>query len=53
MTEYEEQLMKEYEAKFGVPFPLLVLSGSLIEAIQKSLDSGEEYEPDMSDGIVY
>jgi len=53
MTKDEEQLMEEYEAKFGVPFPLRVLSGSLVEAIQKSLDSGEEYEPDMSDGRVY
>lgn len=53
MTKEEEQLLKEYEAKFGVPFPLLVLRGSLVEAIQKSLDSGEEYEPNMSDGVVY
>lgn len=53
MTKDTERLMEEYEAKFGVPFPLRVLSGSLEEAIKKSLDSGEEYEPDMSDGKVY
>lgn len=53
MTKEEEQLLEEYEAKFGTPFPLLVLRGSLVEAIQKALDSGEEYEPDMSDGVVY
>lgn len=53
MTDQEQKLLDEYEHTFGVPFPLLVLRGSLVDAIEQSLASGEEYEPDMSNGTVY
>lgn len=51
------ELMEKYAEMFDEQFPLMLCMGmsedDIMQEIQKCIDSGEPYEPDMGDDIIY
>ena len=50
-----DELMDEYEERFGDMFPLMCVKGmpkkEIAEAIEKCLETGEPYKP--AEGVLY
>lgn len=52
-----ESKLQEYMDRFGEQFPLMMVQGmedsEIIKLVDGCLESGEPYEPDYEDGVLY
>lgn len=51
-----DEKLDEYKELFGEPFPLMLVMGmgndEIIKIIQRCIENGEPYDPDVPDDIV-